>query len=389
MLLKYDREELYQKVWERPMLKVAEEYGVSSVALGKVCRRLSVPVPGRGYWAKLAHDHAVPKKPPLLELKEVPVIYRSQQAEQKRANAPDPNDSEFAAIDKLLSSGALNPPPLDSPSSPQVHVLIRRTATLLGNKSRKTDEGILLPREPGGLDVKVTAGMLDRALQVMSQVLAVLESQGFSVEISDQSGTAACIDGRRVSFGIEEAIRKVVTQKPRVLNPTDKWDYDEIVTDEPSGTLALLIHTSTWPAQGLRGKWSDAKVQRVEKLIPDFVAGLMRTAVVLRRQEEERSRRELEQKKREQERAELRKQVEAEEAKLAQLNQWVKSWEEAERLRRFIAVYAEKTKSGPPDSQPGHKAWIEWATREADRLDPFVTEKPASVLDRKHELRGW
>ncbi len=30
MLLKYDREELYQKVWERPMLKVAEEYGVSS-----------------------------------------------------------------------------------------------------------------------------------------------------------------------------------------------------------------------------------------------------------------------------------------------------------------------------------------------------------------------
>jgi hypothetical protein len=57
MLLKYDREELYQKVWERPMLKVAEEYGVSSVALGKVCRKLAVPVPGRGHWAKLAHGH--------------------------------------------------------------------------------------------------------------------------------------------------------------------------------------------------------------------------------------------------------------------------------------------------------------------------------------------
>jgi len=33
-LLQYDREELYQQVWEKPMLKVAEEYGVSSVALG-------------------------------------------------------------------------------------------------------------------------------------------------------------------------------------------------------------------------------------------------------------------------------------------------------------------------------------------------------------------
>jgi hypothetical protein len=30
----YDREELYRKVWEKPLLKVAEEYGVSAVALG-------------------------------------------------------------------------------------------------------------------------------------------------------------------------------------------------------------------------------------------------------------------------------------------------------------------------------------------------------------------
>jgi hypothetical protein len=115
----------------------------------------------------------------------------------------------------------------------------------------------------------------------------------------------------------------------------------------------------------------------------------MRTAIVLRRDEEEKNRRELEQQQRERERAELRKQIEAEEAKVAQLDQWSKGWEEAERLRRFIAAYAEKAQTWPPDSQPKHKAWIEWATREADRHDPFVKDKPASVLDRKHELRGW
>gem|GEM_PF-2756182 len=41
MFLKYDREELYQKIWERPLIKVAEEYGVSAVALGKTCRKLA------------------------------------------------------------------------------------------------------------------------------------------------------------------------------------------------------------------------------------------------------------------------------------------------------------------------------------------------------------
>ena len=43
MSLQYDREELYQKVWEKPLLRVAEQYGVSAVALGKVCGKLSVP----------------------------------------------------------------------------------------------------------------------------------------------------------------------------------------------------------------------------------------------------------------------------------------------------------------------------------------------------------
>ncbi len=97
MLLKYDREELYQKVWERPMLKVAEEYGVSSVALGKVCRKLAVPVPGRGHWAKLAHGHTGARKLPLPKLDPVPVIYRSRGAAEKAANA---------SAERLVSRGA-------------------------------------------------------------------------------------------------------------------------------------------------------------------------------------------------------------------------------------------------------------------------------------------
>jgi hypothetical protein len=44
------------------------KYGVSAVAIGKVCRKLKVPLPGRGYWAKLAVGKAV-RKPPLLEFK--------------------------------------------------------------------------------------------------------------------------------------------------------------------------------------------------------------------------------------------------------------------------------------------------------------------------------
>ncbi len=49
----YRRKELYDQVWAVPMVELAPKYLVTSVALAKTCRRLRVPVPGRGYWAKI------------------------------------------------------------------------------------------------------------------------------------------------------------------------------------------------------------------------------------------------------------------------------------------------------------------------------------------------
>ncbi len=383
----YDREELYEKVWEKPMLKVAEEYGVSSVALGKTCRKLCVPVPGRGHWAKLAHGHQGVRKMPLPKLDKVPVIFRSSIAAKKPPSS-DEVDPEVAAVDQLFSSGALNAQPVDPTA--RTHPLIRHTASLLRSRSRKDEHSILLPRDVGGLDVKVSEGALERALQVMAQVVAVLERQGHSVGVSDTGGTIAVINGDRVSFGIEEPIRKVVVQKPRVPNPTDRWDYDEMISYEPGGKLALCIHSDTpWGEREERKRWSDAKVQRVESRIADFVAGLMRTAVAQRRREEKRKRDEAEKDRRARERAQLQKDVQQEEEKLKEFDDWMDAWERAERMRRFIAAYAEKSSSWSVEKQKKYKAWIEWATQQADRADPFVSEKPPSVLDRKNELSRW
>lgn len=68
LLSRYNREELYRKAWAIPMRKLAKEYGVSDVALAKTCRKLLVPVPGRGYWAKKAAGRSPgiqPKLPPV------------------------------------------------------------------------------------------------------------------------------------------------------------------------------------------------------------------------------------------------------------------------------------------------------------------------------------
>lgn len=386
MLLQYDREELFRKVWEQPMLKVAEEYGVSSVALGKTCKKLSVPVPGRGHWAKLAHGHPGTEKPTLPKLEKVPVIYRCPPAQKPHRNG-NRSDHEFVAIARLLDSGELKPPSIDPTYS--FHPLVSTTASRLRSSSRKSESGILEPREFGGLDVKVSESMLDRALQVMEKVISVLERLGHTVTVSGENHTLASIEGEHVRFSIEEPVQRIVTSKARVPNPTDRWDYDETVTHELGGKLVLLILTHTWGQFEQRKRWSDGKIQRVESLVEDFVAGLLRTAVSLRRQKEQRDREETARKRQEEERARLRDLIQVEEKKLEELNNWMDNWERAGRMRRFIEAYAEQSRSWPSEEQVKCRAWIEWASQQADRIDPLITKKPTSVLDRKDEFRWW
>lgn len=59
----YDRDKLYEEVWSEPVTAVAKRYGVSDVAIHKACKRLQVPVPPRGYWAKVSAGQAPPRVP--------------------------------------------------------------------------------------------------------------------------------------------------------------------------------------------------------------------------------------------------------------------------------------------------------------------------------------
>lgn len=54
-------ETLYTEVWAKPMTALGKEYGVSSSYLARVCTRLNVPRPERGYWAKLAVGKVIEK----------------------------------------------------------------------------------------------------------------------------------------------------------------------------------------------------------------------------------------------------------------------------------------------------------------------------------------
>ena len=47
------RAELFELVWAKPMTHLAKELGLSDVGLRTICVKSGIPLPARGYWARL------------------------------------------------------------------------------------------------------------------------------------------------------------------------------------------------------------------------------------------------------------------------------------------------------------------------------------------------
>jgi hypothetical protein len=69
VLATYDRSRLYEELWSEPTQRVAQRYGISDVALSKVCAQLQIPKPPRGYWAKKQAGRPTPRRPQLKALR--------------------------------------------------------------------------------------------------------------------------------------------------------------------------------------------------------------------------------------------------------------------------------------------------------------------------------
>src|ERR1700730_13295380 len=54
---------LFERVWSGPLTVLAPQFAISDVALKNTCRKFDIPVPPRGYWAKLKAGKRTTKTP--------------------------------------------------------------------------------------------------------------------------------------------------------------------------------------------------------------------------------------------------------------------------------------------------------------------------------------
>ena len=354
----WKREELYKEVWEQPLLKLAPKYGISAVALGKVCRRLKIPVPGRGYWAKLAVGKPA-KRLPLRDFKDLPYVRRlkTKLTPKPAMDSTDPELAQIAAVES-------KPIALRT----EQHEFVRSSEARL-RKARTDKYGrIEPPNERPCVRILVSKELLDRALALMSTILFALEENGFRVNVSE-SATSVRIFGQEVKFCIVEDLRIKESRKEQGYRR-----MKTVNVYERSGNLAFQILESE---RGYRRWWADGKTQRLESLLPQCLGGLMMVARARRIWAEERAKREAEWEKERREREEFTRLMQ-------QLENWIEGWNRAKQIREFVAALERDcaAKGVPTTADSPRGKWIAWALRQADRFDPLTqgidSQQPAA-----------
>lgn len=374
----WNREKLYQEIWEEPVTKVAGRYGVSDVMVAKVCRKLSIPLPGRGFWARKAAGQAL-KKAPLPKLKEVPVIHRNKAVGDaaprgSQPPTPEPTDTEYIRIREVESRS------ISIDAFERQHKLVILAENRLSGAKADRD-GILQPRGSGPiLDLRVSAGTLDRALKIMNAILLTLEGQKFPMSVDGgPHGTKATIFGHPIEFALVEKVE--VTGRREVQEYS--WKQTTIVDHAPTGRLELRMGNFTYGP-----KLRDKKAVKLDTLIAQCVGGLMRLGRDAAISAEVKRLREIKERERQIELWELSKQIREEEEKVKQLDGWVNGWLRAKNVRSFATALETlwgENREDLSDGSPKRRR-LDWMRQYADWLDPLV-KSPPSVLDRKHEVR--
>lgn len=377
------RVDLYEQIWNRPIRTIAAEYGVSDVALAKVCRKLDVPRPGVGYWARVAHGQnpARPPLPPRRDGTPESVVIRGSQPASPAGQGPARPQPPRVAV-----SGSLSSP---HPATRQLQQELRQ---------RKADEtGVIVLPGQDQTPLRVSSVACERALLILDALFKTVSERGHKVELRTRReehwarfAIKAIVSGQEIDIALTERVRRsdhVLTPAELAKKKRGEYVYPPTYDFTPTGRLTLRLGG---PWRVLRhNTWADGEKRRLEKVLGQVVLGLEDGAVRMhesdRRREQER--------KQEEERRRQRAIAEAraghQKALAKDLSEMTARWSEAGQIRMFLDAVEERV-PGDLKSQ-GFMAWLAWARGYADSLDPLtgpariakvLEPEPNAVLNR-------
>lgn len=286
MARQFTRSEFYELVWSKPMTHLAKDFGLSDVALHKICRKHDVPSPPVGWWAKHAAGHKV-KRIPLPEQKAGISNTISISGGEFR-NEPD-SVAQSREDARIRASG------FDPEADMVEHPLVAQSMAKL-RKAKPDATGLVRLSQAGLIDIEIAPESIDRIELALNRIVGAARAQGF--ELSKKTERASFSDGETVvPFRLKETVRRTKHEPtPEELAKEERerkrrerrwaqnnWDYAPSYglfrhwpewDYNPSGKVTFEFDLHLRYSSAIRRSFNDAKIQRLENLANDIAVGL-------------------------------------------------------------------------------------------------------------------
>lgn len=377
------REKLYEMVWSRPMTHVASEFGISGNGLAKVCRKMDVPYPPRGHWAKYAAGKAPPATalpPPKKSGIETTIITATAVSSSGVSPITEAQKSRDAAVELI---GTIDVPErLTRP-----HPII---AGWIDERKRRQQEA-RLQSDPWRRDLYKVGDFTDadrRRHRILNALFRTLEREGGKIVQNDRRELLYEKNGESVEFQLRDKLKQV----RRPLNEREKrWasSSDRGWRQELEPTGKLIFEFKTYLRGNLRREWLETDARPMEGMLSEIAATFLAAIPMLidaRREREESERRWREAEHLRHEEEQRRKLEEARWRRFIELSQ---SAHEAELAREFLA----RLRAVEPDlceAAGGETVgqWVEWAEKRIAEKDP-LSRRPAEIFDEIARVNAW
>ena len=381
----YTRQEIYDLVWSEPTRTVANRHGISDVALGKTCRKADIPIPPRGYWARVEAGQRIPKTP-------LPPRFPGAQDNFEIGE----NSSPWRSIpqQELLD--------MPVPSVPvyveTIEALTVRVERMVGKVSVMKDFSKafgpisrLLAHDDERRNSmwssdkpKYDGGIERRRLLLLNSIFLAVSALGckpsmsvskYGVDDLQSRGITVTCGAQHVHFTLE----------PPVL----KGRYDRPNPD--ASTLALMYGLPGHHHAPHEFIWQDNGTDKIEHHLREIVVALLVTAEIQHRKyaashrqwvidRKEAIRKEHEREKAEQIRKERELKEQREKELISALVQQASDLQTADAIRAYVrSMLSRPVNPGIPPNKI--EAWAEWALQQADRIDPSKSDKFINLME--------
>lgn len=352
--IRLTRKELFEVVWAEPISRIAKRLDASDVAIAKICKKLDVPRPPRGYWARVQHGYAV-HQPRLPKLKgDTPSEWTlTPQGSRSSWKTSSEETLQIAVPEKL------GRPHRD---------LVKVRASL--KSARKDEYGRVCSSKKL---VHVTPQSVSRCIRLLTTLLRTLEQRGHSIT-QEEAGLSIWAEGEQFRIAIYEPTKRIPHPNPSGYG-YPKWDY------VATGRLSLTLNAPGF--YRIRRQWSDTARKSLEDKLGEVVLAIESAPDAISAERRARAHRELQEAREALVRRRMIDRVRLTHERAETIEKLHADWQRAAEIRALMAAINDE-EYAPAAS----KRLARWGVIFADHLDPLKSFR-IGALDEEPNRYSW